>query len=210
MFTGIIEDLGAVRSFHKGRANRLNVESAIFEKQKEGDSVSVNGACLTICGLNGNLAGFDVMQETLKKTNLGTLRPGDKVNLERALRAQDRFGGHFVTGHIDCPGRIMEKNQSPQDYRLKIGIPEENIKYVVPVGSVALDGVSLTVSTVESGSFTAHLIPYTVLNTNLQHKTAGSVVNVEFDLIGKYVLNYLTRSAPRAAITKEFLRRCGF
>lgn len=217
MFTGIVEDLGIVKSISgvhhtslraldtkwQGRSNLLLVKSKILAGQKIGDSIAVSGACLTIADLKKDLAGFDVMDETLKKTTLGRLKAGDKVNLERALRAGDRLSGHFVTGHIDCVGKILEV-----DGKIRVGIGKEFMKLVVQKGSIALDGVSLTVSEIGAEDIAVFLIPHTIKNTTLGLKKPGDEINIEFDLIGKYAISAKEQAAGN--ITEAFLRDKGF
>ncbi|MDD5681017.1 MAG: riboflavin synthase [Candidatus Omnitrophica bacterium] len=205
MFTGIIEDLGTVKAIEKIKDYKLTIESSLFVGQKTGDSISVNGVCLTISDIKPKTASFDVIEETIKKSNLPFLKTGEMVNLERALKAGDRLGGHFVAGHIDCVGRIIKIAGE-----LKIKIPKENMKFIVSKGSVALDGVSLTIAELGSDDFTVYLIPHTTKNTILGSKKTGDYVNVEFDLLGKYALNLNKEGPANSKITEEFLRKKGF
>lgn len=214
MFTGIIEDLGKVESV----GNLLMVRSKILCDQKIGASIAVNGACLTISDLKNDLASFDIMEETLKKTSLGKLKVGDKVNLERALKVGDRLGGHFVTGHIDCVGKASIAKVTDTTAMSKadtlsvtVTIPKEFMKFLVQKGSVALDGASLTIAEIGLDNFTVYLIPYTVKNTTFRFKKIGDGINVEFDLLGKYVLNKETEQGKKgSAITEKLLREKGF
>jgi riboflavin synthase len=205
MFTGIIEALGKVESKEKRPSGlRLRIGSGIFSDQKAGGSISVNGVCLTIAELKKDSADFDVIGETLDKSNLGLLKNREAVNLERALRAQDRIAGHFVTGHIDCTGRILAGGTDSSGYFIKVGVPAQYADLVVPKGSVALEGVSLTVADIGTGSLTVRLIPHTLKVTTLQFKKTGDELNIEFDILGKY-------SRPKkSAITEDFLREKGF
>lgn len=205
MFTGIIEDLGRVEAIgRKSGIFHIQVKSHIFTGQKIGDSIAVNGVCLTILDLKNDLASFDIMEETLKRANLNRLKIGDKVNLERALKVGDRLSGHFVTGHVDCVAKIIEKNE-----KIKIKIPNERMKFTVPKGSVALDGVSLTIANIGGDSFTVYLIPHTIKNTNLGNKKIGDELNVEFDILGKYALN-VKDNEKKSKITEDFLKLKGF
>jgi riboflavin synthase len=210
MFTGIIEDLGVVRKVEKGKNYKLTVQSPIFRDQKIGDSIAVNGPCLTVSGLRDDMADFDVMPETIKKSNLGNLRVGERVNLERALKAGDRLGGHFVTGHIDCVGKILDKQTGLENYFLKVQILAEYTKYIVPQGSVSLDGASLTIAYIGKSDFSVCLIPHTIKNTDLWLKKNGDTLNIEFDILGKYVSNFGDFKKARPEITEDFLRSKGF
>jgi riboflavin synthase len=189
MFTGIIEELGEVRRIER-RPDivRLLVNARIIlDETKPADSISVNGVCLTVTDIDRDGLSFDVIPETLSRTNLGDLKIRDKVNLERSLRLTDRLSGHLVTGHIDCVGIVRQKRQSTNETIFNIAIPDRFSKYIVPKGSVALDGISLTVAQVQGNLFSVHIIPYTLKNTNLRNKGPSSKVNIEVDLIGKYV-----------------------
>jgi len=212
MFSGIIEDLGIVESVGKGRNFRLAMRSWILKDQKAGSSISVNGVCLTIADLKNNIAGFDVMDETVKTTNLGGLKKGDKVNLERALRAGDSLGGHLVSGHIDCTGLVISKNKEAGNYFVEVKIPKEYIGLVARKGSVSLDGISLTVGRIDmnAASFVVYLVPHTLHNTNLASKNPGSSLNIEFDLIAKYVFRYMESKRTGPGITDNFLKKHGF
>lgn len=212
MFTGIIEDLGIVRGIEKKQNYRLSIESLIFGDQKIGQSIAVNGVCLTILKLKNNLATFDITAETLKRSNLGSLDAGEKVNLERALKIGDRLSGHLVAGHIDCVGKIISRLTDPAaagSVNLKAGISKEDMKFVVPKGSVALNGVSLTIAELGADNFSVCLIPHTIENTNLKFKEINDELNIEFDLLGKYVLG-LDRGRLPSPITEDFLRRHGY
>ncbi len=187
MFSGIVEELGELKKISK----RGNV--TLFEIQAEkilkdvfiGDSISVNGACLTIIKRELNILGFEVMPQTLKVTNLGVLRIKDKVNLERALRIGDRLSGHFVTGHIDCTGIIRRKNYLNDNLCFEIAIPTKFMHYVLPQGSIAIDGISLTIVDKRSNTFIVYIIPHTLKNTTLSFKGPSDKVNIEFDILAK-------------------------
>ena len=190
MFTGIVKELGKVR-----RISGLGSTYKLFVEAKDiagglniGESVAVNGACLTLTGKDKNVMDFDVMGETFKRTNISKLKPGESVNLESALRAGDPLGGHFVTGHIDCVGRIREIRRAGDNYSIEVAFPGEYKKFVVEKGSIALDGISLTVGSVSDGNALVHIIPHTLKITTLGSKRPGDEVNIEFDIIGKYIL----------------------
>lgn len=187
MFSGIIEELGQVRRISKrGRIAifEVNVELA-QEDAKIGGSISVNGTCLTVIKKEQDSLIFEVMPETLKVTNLGFLRISDKVNLERALRIGDRLSGHFITGHIDCVGIIRKKNYLNNNLCFEIAIPAAFMKYCIPKGSVAVDGISLTLVNKKSNTFSIYIIPHTLKNTTLGFKGPSDKVNVEFDILAK-------------------------
>jgi len=190
MFTGIVKELGKVhRISGLGSIHKLSVEAKnIVGALSIGDSVSINGACLTLTGKDKNIMEFDVMGETFKRTNISKLKYGEAVNLESALRAGDQMGGHFVTGHIDCVGRIKDIRRAGDNYSIEIAFPKEYKKLVVEKGSIALDGVSLTVGKVGDGNAVVHIIPHTLKVTIFGFKRAGDEVNIEFDIIGKYIL----------------------
>ena len=192
MFTGLIETMGKVRSVRRsGSLARIEIESSI-KGLEVGESIAVNGVCQTVVSFRGAVFGCDVMQETLRSTTLGRLRRGSVVNLERAVKAQDRLGGHIVTGHVDCVGRVLSVVRRP--YSVEIEIPGDLIEFVVPKGSVAVNGVSLTVGPdVEDNRFSVNLIPHTISNTNLSLLKPGDEVNVEVDIIAKYVKNFMDR-----------------
>ena len=189
MFTGIIKELGRVHGIAGlGNIYKLSVEAKdIVNGLTIGDSVAVNGVCLTLTGKNKNILEFDVMTETIRKTGLGKLGFADTVNLEDALKANGSIGGHFVTGHIDCVGRIRDIKRSSDEVSIDVVFPEEYNDLVVQKGSIAIDGISLTVGRVTKNSVTIYIIPHTLKNTTLGAKRIGDDVNIEFDLIGKYV-----------------------
>ncbi|MEK6714807.1 MAG: riboflavin synthase [Candidatus Omnitrophota bacterium] len=191
MFTGIIEELGIVRSVtKKGNYTVLEIQAdKILGDVQIGDSVAVNGACLTVVKQVKDYLSFEVMEETLKLTNLGELHPNDVVNLERALKVGDRLSGHFVSGHIDAKSLIRKKTFVGENLCFEINIPKGLNKYISHKGSVAIDGISLTVTDVRASSFCVYIIPHTLKNTTFKYKNAGSSVNIEADLLAKYVLN---------------------
>lgn len=189
MFTGLIEEKGKVRLARKqGRCVRLDiVSSKVREDTKIGDSICVNGACLTVASQKGEVLSFDVMPETLASTTLKGLKSGDAVNLERALKVGGRLGGHFVSGHVDTVGVIRSKRIKGGDLEFRIGLDARSLKCLVPKGSVAVDGVSLTIADVRSGGFSVCLIPHTARETTLADKHSGDKVNIELDMLLKVV-----------------------
>ena len=189
MFTGIIEELGEVRSIiRKGNITLISVKAdAVLTDTKIGDSISVNGACLTVVKKDGPILSFEAMPETLKITDLGMLNISDKVNLERSLKIGDRLSGHFVTGHIDCMGIIRKKNYIAGNLAFEITVAMQFMKNVLPKGSICVDGISLTVANKKSNTFTVYIIPHTLKNTTLGFKGLSKQVNVEFDILAKKI-----------------------
>src|SRR5213594_2946209 len=189
MFTGLIEEVGGVVEV---RANDGGTQLQIAaprtaKKARHGDSIAVNGCCLTLTSRRDDRLTFDLLEETIARTNLQKLRRNDPVNLERALPADGRLGGHFVQGHIDCVSRIVALDKKGADFRLEVELPAEFAQYVTHKGSIALDGISLTVADVFPKSFLVWIIPYTKRHTNLDRAQVGALVNVEFDILAKYV-----------------------
>lgn len=199
MFTGLIEEVGVVTALAvNDRAAQLQITApAIAQQLRDGDSVAVNGCCLTVTSHRGDELNFDLLAETLARTNLRSLGQNSSVNLERALAAGDRLGGHFVQGHIDCTARVTSFEAHGVDHRLEIELPPEFAHYVAFKGSIALNGISLTVAEVLSRSFIVWIIPHTYRQTNLQSLRAGDLLNIEFDLLAKYVERMLARDANR-------------
>jgi riboflavin synthase len=189
MFTGLVEETGTVLAFAPGRAGWVLrvTASAILPGLTSGDSIAVNGCCFTLTQQSEGALEFDVLEETRRLTNFATLRPGMAVNLERSLRYDGRIDGHFVSGHIDGCGQVEIFEPRGQDHYLRVAAPPGSGRYLVHKGSVAIDGVSLTVAEVAGDSFAVWLIPTTLKATNLKAKSAGDLVNLEFDLLGKYV-----------------------
>ncbi|MDD5120158.1 MAG: riboflavin synthase [Candidatus Omnitrophica bacterium] len=189
MFTGIIEELGVVRKISpKGNVSLLEINAKeILSGVKVGDSVAVNGVCLTVISLGLNRVSFEVMDITLKNTNLGQLKPGQQVNLERSLKVGDRVSGHFVLGHIDCLGTLRRKCLRQGIMELDIAVPYEFMRYCLPRGSVSLDGISLTLAKVSANIFTVCIIPHTFKNTTLNFKGPSDKLNVEFDILAKNI-----------------------
>lgn len=192
MFTGLVESTGTVVSLTQNAEKiwRLVVDAPKFEGSLQiGDSVANNGCCLTVVSVAGTQLGFDLLDETLRKTSFSLLKPGSAVNLERSLRADARLGGHFVTGHVDATGMIVSLKQEGANFRLCIRPPENFRQYLVYKGSVAVDGISLTVAAVNDrdNTFDIWLIPHTMQETNLRERQTGEPVNLEFDILAKYV-----------------------
>ena len=189
MFTGIVEDLGTVREVRRGAESaRLRIATALpLAEVREGDSVAVDGACLTVVRTEGDVFHVDAAVETLAKTTLGARRAGDRVHLELAMRLSDRLGGHLVTGHVDGTGEILSKTSHGPALELTYRAPRDLLRYLVAKGSIAVDGVSLTVNAVEGDRFRVVLIPHTLEKTHLGARAPGTKVNLEADLIGKYV-----------------------
>ncbi|MDP6088269.1 MAG: riboflavin synthase [Nitrospinota bacterium] len=214
MFTGIIEHVGTVESIRAAPDGaRLSIRSPEAAGELgEGDSVAVNGACLTKVGGNKETFAVDVSPESLKKTNLGALRKGDPLNLELAMRLGDRLGGHMVSGHVDAVGRIEDRRAEGDSEIVAIQAPPEVMRYVVSKGSVAVDGISLTIAERETVRFRVAIIPHTALKTTLLSKKPGDPVNLEADLIGKYVERLLSPDSEggTGGMTKEFLVEHGY
>lgn len=205
MFTGIIEEVGIVKSVRPGQ---IAVSAArVLEGTKLGDSLAVNGACLTVSALDANSFSVDVMPETLRRTNLGLLRPGARVNLERALMVGGRLGGHFVQGHVDATGKVVSLAPEAEAVIAKYAAPPEVMRYIVEKGFIAVDGVSLTVTGYDTISFSVSLVTYSQENTILGNKRPRDLVNLEVDIIAKYVEQLKDR---RGGVTSDFLSEHGF
>ena len=190
MFTGIVEGVGKVLSLEeREEAWRLLIEVPFEEGGglEPGDSLSVSGCCLTVVLVEGREMGFDLLEETLSRTNLGEVREGHSLNLERSLPADGRVGGHFVTGHVDCTGEVLAFEERGKNFFLQVGVPDQFSHFLVDKGSIALDGCSLTVCEVDEDSFCVWLIPHTLSLTTLESLQVGARVNLEFDLLAKYV-----------------------
>ena len=211
MFTGIIEEMGSVKALRReAGAARLTISaSTVLGSTALGDSICVNGVCLTVVDMGRSEFSADVANETLKVTDLGELQVGQKVNLERALQLSARIGGHLVTGHVDAVGRIREKRQEGNSWRVFIEAPEFALRYIIKKGSVAVDGISLTVADVDITGFSIAMIPHTAKLTTLGFKSAGDSVNLETDIIGKYVERLLS-GRVEGGLNLEFLRGHGF
>lgn len=202
MFTGLIQEVAAVlwiRATERGTQLQINAPR-ISQSARTGDSIAVNGCCLTVSSHRSEQLTFDLLEETLERTNLKHLRRDSLVNLEQPLAARDLLGGHFVQGHVDCASSILALDQSGSDHRLEIGLPGEFAHYLACKGSVAINGISLTVAELNPKSFAVWIIPHTHRSTNLAHALVGDLVNVEFDILAKYVERMLERD--RAADKK--------
>jgi riboflavin synthase len=216
MFTGIVEEIGTLKEIiPSSQSIKLTVQcQKVIQDVKIGDSIAVNGICLTVTKFTSNSFTADVMPETMRKTNLGSLRVGEKVNLERALRLGDRLGGHIVTGHIDGTGKVFDRLEEDNAIWLEITASSDILKYIVQKGSVALDGTSLTIADIGDKSFKVSLIPLTAEMTNLKNKKYGDVINIECDIMGKYVEKLLNKDAYKNDTTKKmdlnFLKEYGF
>jgi riboflavin synthase len=200
VFTGIVEELGVVEALEdQGDAIRLTVRGPhVTVDARLGDSISVNGCCLTVAARDGETFTADVMRETLDKTSLGVLEPGSRVNLERAVTAQTRLGGHIVQGHVDGTGQVLSRTPSEHWELVEISLPGELARYLVDKGSITVDGISLTVVTAGPASFTVSLIPETLARTTLGVKQEGDPVNLEVDVIAKYVERLITHQKDPA------------
>lgn len=194
MFTGIIEGLGNIVRFDKKTTNRSAAKmkiklGKIAKGLKIGDSVAINGVCLTAVNISKDVAEFEMVGETIKKTNLGSLKSGNKVNIERSLKVGERLEGHFVLGHVDGVGIISKMEKQPNQIKIWTKIPKELSKYIIKKGSVTVDGISLTVVDVLKDQFSFSIIPHTMKITNLSYKKVGDKVNIETDILGKYILS---------------------
>lgn len=199
MFTGLIEATGKIKSIEKkGRSVLLAIDTGGAIKAGIGDSVAINGACLTVTKTNKDIYYFDVSGETIKKTSAANWKAGQVINLETSLKAGDELGGHFVTGHVDEVGSVREVRREGQDFRYRIQMSEEFSQYLVPQGSVAIDGISLTVAAIGSGYFEIVIIPHTIKVTNIKDYKVETKVNLEADMLGKYVVEYLKKMKGRA------------
>ncbi|MCI0525927.1 MAG: riboflavin synthase [Nitrospira sp.] len=211
MFTGIIEELGVVKQIDRQKLVRVTIlAKTVLEAMKIGDSITVNGACLTVVSFNTSEMMVEISPETLEVTSLGSLKVGDGVNLERAMRLNDRLGGHLVTGHVDGMGRIRERRPEGDSSVLRIETPVEVLRYCIKKGSITVDGVSLTINDLTDKDFVVTVIPYTSKVTTLGLKGIGDTVNLEVDLIGKYVERFLRQGGPPPAMERidiEYLRK---
>lgn len=216
MFTGLVEEMGMVKAMARGsKSVRLTIAAQkVLQDVKLGDSIAVNGTCLTVVDYSAAAFTADVMPETVDSTVLAMLKIGDRVNLERTLAVGDRLGGHIVTGHIDGIGHIRAKKRFDNAIIITISAPQQVMKYIVEKGSITIDGISLTVVEYDDTSFTVSLIPHTAAMTTLGFKQEGDMVNLETDIIGKYVERILSRAdekkSPGKGISRDFLMQNGF
>ncbi|MFA4837644.1 MAG: riboflavin synthase [Dehalococcoidia bacterium] len=206
MFTGIVEETGQVKSAGQGKL--VISAQKILTNTRLGDSIAVNGVCLTVTHIGNGTFSIDVMPETLRRTNLGNLRSGDIVNLERALAVGDRLGGHFVQGHIDGTGRILSLTPEGEAVILKVSAPPQIARYLVEKGFIAVDGISLTITGCDAESFSVSLVNYTQKNTAFNTKRPGGLVNLEVDILAKYVEKLAGGS--KSKVTLGFLAEHGF
>ncbi|MFU8843878.1 MAG: riboflavin synthase [Bacteroidales bacterium] len=214
MFTGIIEEKGFIEAIKWGpNSARLKIRAQkVLEGLKQGDSININGACLTVTTFNQVAFEVDVMAETMRSTNLGDLKTGQEVNMERALLFNGRLGGHLVSGHIDGTGMIEAFRKEDIATWVQISAPESIMQFIINKGSVALDGISLTISAIHDDGFSVSLIPHTASNTTLLNKKPGDKVNVECDLVAKYIQKFLANNKPihKKALDYRFLKEHGF
>ena len=215
MFTGIVEEIGKIQNVKRNtKSSVLAIKcKKIFEDIHIGDSVSVNGVCLTVTTFNNEIFTADVMNETLSRSSLGNLKKGSYVNLERAMSVNGRFGGHIVSGHIDGTGKIVKIEKDDNAIWYTMTVEENLIKYIVEKGSIAIDGISLTVANVNGKNFSVSIIPHTAQETILSHRLVGDIVNIENDVIGKYVEKLITFEKSKkyeSNITMDFLINNGF
>jgi len=206
VFTGIVEEIGRVNSAQPG--NLVITASQVLPGMELGGSIAVNGVCLTVTGFNGKSFSVDIMPETLRRTNLGLLGAGDEVNLERPLTPEKQLGGHFVQGHIDETGRVTSVTWDGEAMLIRLEAPAEAMRYIVNQGFIAVDGVSLTIVDCDAGSFLVSIVEYTWKHTTLGSKQVGDLVNLEVDIIAKYVERL--SQAHRPGITIDFLQEHGF
>ena len=216
MFSGIVEEMGAVKSVDKGLAGaRMSIlASTVLQDVKIGESVSVSGTCLTITGMEEEDFSIDVSSETLNRTTLGSVTAGAPVNLERAMRLNERIGGHLVTGHVDGIGLLRGREQDGNAMHLTIEAPDDILRYCIQKGSITVDGISLTINGMSERSFTVAIIPHTAKVTTMGLKQIGDSVNLETDLIGKYVERLLQSSGqlsakPSPVIDRDYLQKRG-
>ncbi|MBI3811688.1 MAG: riboflavin synthase [Nitrospirae bacterium] len=214
MFTGIVEEMGVVQTIdRRKRSARLSVLArTVLEDLAVGDSITVNGVCLTATGRTEKEFTADVSSETMNVTNLGSLKAGDAVNLERAVRVNSRLGGHLVTGHIDGVGLIRDRRQDEDAWLLTIEMPKDLLRYCIKKGSIAVDGISLTINQVTDRDIQVAIIPHTAEATTLGLKGVGTTINLECDLIGKYIERLLLERGPEAPpqkVDRDYLKRKG-
>jgi len=208
MFTGIVEELARIKTIeHKTHGKCYTIASQIvMDDIKIGDSISVNGVCLTIVDIGKDSFCMDLVEETLNKSNLGELKVEDYVNLERAMKVSDRFGGHIVQGHVETLGVILEKQMKDDEVVISVGLDPEWMRYCIPKGSITLDGVSLTIAAINGNIVEIALIPYTLENTTLGIKEKSDTLNIETDIIGKYIDRLLTFDGEDTEINTNILK----
>lgn len=221
MFTGLVEEVGRMRNvYRQGEAMKLTIGASIVTQGAAlGDSIAVNGVCLTVTSFDGSSFTADVMPETFKKSSLYTLKPGDPINLERAMMAGSRFGGHIVQGHVDGTGKVVSRHTNANAVVFAIEADDpELMRYIIPKGSITIDGISLTVVATSESGLTVSIIPHTLAETALAVRQPGDMVNLESDIIGKYVDHLLhyrgaeesRQVRPKAGMTADYLSQHGF
>lgn len=220
MFTGIIKEIGRIRKItERNRVVEIKIQCHETLKNLDtGDSISVNGVCLTVTSHNNEGFSCDISFNTLNTTSLKYFKPGDTVNLESSLTPADKLGGHIVNGHVDCTGKILRISRTGRSYIFSIELPASVRDFITPKGSIAIDGISLTISEVKNDNFSVVIIPYTYENTNLSQKNPGDIVNIEVDMLARYVVNFLqSRNTEiidslelKDKILKEKLKKYGF
>ncbi|MFH1727337.1 MAG: riboflavin synthase [Pseudomonadota bacterium] len=217
MFTGLVENIGTINSTGKNKdALKISIQAeGFFDDSNNGDSIAINGICLTIIEKTKNQALFEVSSESLSKTTLLSIKSNDKVNLEKSLTASKPIGGHFVLGHVDCVGKLINFEKVGSGFILKIEVPIEFTKYIVDKGSIALDGISLTINENQENWFNVFILKYTYQKTILKNKKISDLFNIEFDILGKYVENMLRKKINskdnyETKITNSFLKENGF
>lgn len=217
MFTGIIEEVGVIKSIRKGAKSAVITIQAekVMEDIHIGDSIAMNGVCLTVTSFDANSYNVDIMHESLNRTNLAVMKAGSRVNLERAMPADGRFGGHIVAGHVDGTGKIVSMKRDDNAVWIHVDTDPALLRYIVDKGSITIDGISLTVAYVDEKSFAVSVIPHTGSHTTLLEKKPGDTVNLETDIIGKYVEKLLAPATQdvqteSSGITMEFLTKHGF
>lgn len=212
MFTGLVEKIGTVHNLIKsGNALKIQIMSDIpIHTLELGDSIAINGVCLTVIQKDKTVFTVEAVSETLERSNLSYLQKGDKVNLERALRADSRLGGHFVQGHVDAIGELLNIEKRDPGYWLSVKVPEPIFKFCVEKGSIALDGVSLTIASIEKNRLNIAIIPHTAMSTTLGNKNSGNLINIEVDVLGRYVLNFLKVYDKQSDLDLQKLHEWGF
>jgi len=218
MFTGLIEGIGKVTGITRTRGDMKLTIMPLFDMSDcgIGDSISVNGVCLTITGIKDRSISMDVSQETISRSILDQFKQGDEVNLERAMRLTDRLGGHLVSGHVDGVGRILKTEQNQRSWLIRIGVDEDLARYTIEKGSIAVDGISLTINSCQNRYFEVNIIPETAKQTTILRKKAGDLVNIETDLIAKYVEKFLLKERfaetekRSSVIDQKMLNKYGF
>jgi len=213
MFTGIIEEIGEIseiRRSHEGGSITIKAEKAI-EGTNVGDSISVNGVCLTVVDVGSDRITMDILKETLDRSTLARAAAGEKVNIERSLLPSSRLGGHFVFGHVDCRGRIVEINRAGRDWLFNFSVDRDLMHYIAPKGSIAIDGISLTVVETVGSTFTLYMVPHTYEKTTMQFRKPGDEVNIEVDMLARYVYQVISSMQNKdSKITEDYLRETGF